>query len=173
MSRRGLWRPCPSNVTCCGACWMLLTGPIRAASDRGIINYTHWTILYQASDLPVNFRLYCANFRACATPGRRGEHNGTGGGMSIAVLSTNRPHLARQVRLEWDPVRNRQVLLAPEGVLVLNQTGATILGLCDGERTVVEIVEELRGQYNRVVGDEVRDFLARLVAKRWVELGDE
>jgi pyrroloquinoline quinone biosynthesis protein D len=93
--------------------------------------------------------------------------------MSIAVLSTNRPHLARQVRLEWDPVRNRQVLLAPEGVLVLNQTGATILGLCDGERTVVEIVEELRGQYNRVVGDEVRDFLARLVAKRWVELGDE
>jgi pyrroloquinoline quinone biosynthesis protein D len=93
--------------------------------------------------------------------------------MSIAVLSTNRPHLARQVRMEWDPVRERQVLLAPEGVLVLNQTGATILGLCDGERTVVEIVEELRGQYNRVAGDEVRDFLARLVAKRWVELGDE
>ena len=92
--------------------------------------------------------------------------------MSIAVLSTNRPHLARQVRLEWDPVRERQVLLAPEGVLVLNQTGATILGLCDGERTVVEIVEELRGQYNRVAGDEVRDFLARLVAKRLVELGD-
>ena len=93
--------------------------------------------------------------------------------MSVAVLSTNRPHLARQVRVQWDPVRERQVLLAPEGVLVLNQTGATILGLCDGERTVVEIVEELRGQYNRVVGDEVRDFLARLVAKRWVELGDE
>lgn len=93
--------------------------------------------------------------------------------MSIAVLSTNRPHLARQVRLEWDPVRKRHVLLAPEGVLVLNQTGATILGLCNGERTVVEIVEELRGQYNRVAGDEVRDFLARLVAKRLVELDDE
>ena len=92
--------------------------------------------------------------------------------MSIAVPSTNRPHLARQVRLEWDPVRERQVLLAPEGVLVLNQTGATILGLCDGERTVVEIVEELRGQYNHVAGDEVRDFLSRLAAKRLVELGD-
>ena len=93
--------------------------------------------------------------------------------MSIAVLSTNRPHLARQVRMEWDPARKRHVLLAPEGVLLLNQTGATILGLCDGERTVVEIVEELRGQYNRVAGDEVQGFLARLVAKRWVELGDE
>jgi len=93
--------------------------------------------------------------------------------MSIALLSTNRPHLARQARLEWDPVRERQVLLAPEGVLVLNQTGAAILGLCDGERTVVEIVEELRGRYNRVADDEVRDFLSRLVAKRLVELGDE
>jgi pyrroloquinoline quinone biosynthesis protein D len=70
-------------------------------------------------------------------------------------------------------VRQRHVLLAPEGVLLLNHTGATILGLCDGERTVVEIVEELRGQYNRVADDEVRDFLARLVAKRWMELDDE
>jgi pyrroloquinoline quinone biosynthesis protein D len=104
---------------------------------------------------------------------RMWAHNGTGDDMSIAVLSTNRPHLPRQVRLEWDPVRERQMLLAPEGVLVLNQTGAAILGLCDGERTVVEIVEELRGQYNRVADDEVRDFLARLVAKRLVGLGDE
>ncbi|HEV2121795.1 MAG TPA: pyrroloquinoline quinone biosynthesis peptide chaperone PqqD [Chloroflexota bacterium] len=93
--------------------------------------------------------------------------------MSIAVLSTNRPHLARQVRLEWDPVRKQQVLLAPEGVLVLNHTGAAILGLCDGKRTVVEIVEELRGRYNRVADDEVREFLARLAARRLVELGDE
>ena len=93
--------------------------------------------------------------------------------MSIAVLATNRPRLAPQVRLEWDPVREQQVLLASEGVLVLNQTGATILGLCDGERTVVEIVEELRGQYNHVADDEVQDFLTRLVAKRWMELGDE
>ena len=92
--------------------------------------------------------------------------------MSATVLSTNRPHLARQARLEWDPVRGRQVLLAPEGVLVLNQTGATILGLCDGERTVVEIEDELSVRYDRVAGDEVRDFLTRLVAKRLVEPGD-
>jgi pyrroloquinoline quinone biosynthesis protein D len=93
--------------------------------------------------------------------------------MSMALLATNRPRLARQARLEWDPVRQRHVLLAPEGVLLLNHTGATILGLCDGERTVVEIVKELRGQYNRVDDNEVRDFLARLVVKQWVELDDE
>lgn len=93
--------------------------------------------------------------------------------MSTVVLSTNRPHLARRVRLQWDPVREQHMLLAPEEVLVLNQTGATILELCDGEKTVAEVVEELREQYNSVDEDEVRDFLARLVAKRWVEVGDE
>jgi len=91
--------------------------------------------------------------------------------MSMALLATNRPHLARQVRLEWDPVRERHVLLAPEEVVALNRTGATILGLCDGERTVAEIMEELRGQYDRVAGDEVRAFLARLAARRWLEPG--
>jgi pyrroloquinoline quinone biosynthesis protein D len=92
--------------------------------------------------------------------------------MNITVRATNRPRLARLVRLEWDQVRESHVLLAPEGVLVLNQTGASILRLCDGERTVVEIVEELRARYDRVAGDEVREFLGRLAAKRWVELGD-
>ncbi|MEN3263553.1 MAG: pyrroloquinoline quinone biosynthesis protein [Pseudonocardia sp.] len=61
------------------------------------------------------------------------------------------------------------MLQRPESVAVLNQTGADILGLCDGQRTMGEIVEELRGRYNRVVDDEVQHFLARLVAKRYVE----
>ena len=99
--------------------------------------------------------------------------NDPSGDVTVAVRSTNRPHLARQVRLEWEPVRERHVLLAPEGVLVLNRTGAAILGLCDGERTVGDIVEDLRGQYEVVVSDEVRAFLARLVARRCVELGND
>lgn len=93
--------------------------------------------------------------------------------MLMEIRSTNRPYLPRHIRLEWDPAREQHVLLAPEGVIALNQTGATILGLCDGQRTVVEIVEELRGKYDRVADDEVRDFLSRLAAKRLVELGDE
>ncbi|MGH3501462.1 MAG: pyrroloquinoline quinone biosynthesis peptide chaperone PqqD [Nocardioidaceae bacterium] len=89
---------------------------------------------------------------------------------SDAVPSSGRPRLARHVRLTFDPARERHVLLGPETVSVLNGTGATILGLCDGERTVAEIVAELHGQYGRVVDDEVRLFLARLVARRCVEV---
>jgi pyrroloquinoline quinone biosynthesis protein D len=37
---------------------------------------------------------------------------------------------------------------------------------------VAEIVAELHERYNRVVDDEVRHFLARLAAKRCVEVND-
>lgn len=93
--------------------------------------------------------------------------------MTTTIPSTNRPRLARQTRLNWDRAREQHVLLAPEGVIVLNQTGATILGLCDGERTFAEIVDELGKKYDRVADDEVADFLTRLAAKRLVEVGDE
>jgi pyrroloquinoline quinone biosynthesis protein D len=91
--------------------------------------------------------------------------------MSTVVSTSSRPGLAPHVRLTFDRARERHVLLGPESVTVLNRTGAEILGLCDGRRTVAEIVEELRGRYDRVVDDEVRQFLTRLVARRCVEVG--
>jgi pyrroloquinoline quinone biosynthesis protein D len=84
---------------------------------------------------------------------------------------TDRPCLARHVRLTFDPARSQHVLLTPEAVTVLNGTGAAVLGLCDGQRTVAEIVAELRARYSRVDGDEVRLFLDRLAARRCVEAG--
>jgi pyrroloquinoline quinone biosynthesis protein D len=62
------------------------------------------------------------------------------------------------------------VLLTPETVTLLNDTGAAVLELCDGERTVGEILTELRGRYRHVDGDEVRAFLAGLLARRRVEV---
>jgi len=84
-----------------------------------------------------------------------------------------RPRLGAHLRLAFDPVRDRHVLMGPESVVVLNPTGAAVLGLCDGTRTVAEIVAELRGRYAGVAGEEVRDFLARLAAKRCLELRDD
>ena len=37
---------------------------------------------------------------------------------------------------DFDPVRQRPVLLYPEGAVLLNDTGAAILELVDGQRTV-------------------------------------
>jgi pyrroloquinoline quinone biosynthesis protein D len=82
----------------------------------------------------------------------------------------SRPRLAPHVRLRFDPARKRHVLLTPEAVTVLNDTGAAILELCDGERTLAQILAELRDRYDRVADDEVRLFLAGLAARRRVEM---
>jgi pyrroloquinoline quinone biosynthesis protein D len=83
---------------------------------------------------------------------------------------TDRPRLAPHVRLRFDQARQGYVLLTPETVTLLNDTGAAILELCDGERTVGEILTELRDRYDRVAEDEVRLFLADLLAKRRLEV---
>ena len=83
----------------------------------------------------------------------------------------DRPRLAAHVRLSYDRAREQHVLLTPESVTVLNGTGAAILGLCDGQRSVAEIVGELRGRYDRVDDDQVQYFLDRLAARRCVEVG--
>jgi pyrroloquinoline quinone biosynthesis protein D len=88
-----------------------------------------------------------------------------------SVDDADRPRLVPHVRLTFDSARERHVLLAPEAVSVLNGTGAKVLELCDGRRTVTEIVEELRRRYAGVDGAEVRRFLAHLAAKRCVEFG--
>ena len=82
----------------------------------------------------------------------------------------SRPKLAPHVRLSFDQTRQRHVLQSPEAITVLNDTGAAVLGLCDGQRTVADIVAELQRQYDHVAEDEVRHFLDRLVASRCVQV---
>ena len=78
--------------------------------------------------------------------------------MTEAILS--RPQLAPGVRLRWDDVRERHVLLYPEGALTLNETAAGVLKLCDGERTIDDIAQELRSRYD---GADVRADVESLV----------
>ena len=68
--------------------------------------------------------------------------------------------MASKARLHWDEVRERHVLLYPEGLVTLNETAAAILQLCDGERPVDQIVATLKFRY-RADGIE-RDVTALL-----------
>jgi pyrroloquinoline quinone biosynthesis protein D len=64
-----------------------------------------------------------------------------------------RPELAAGVRLHWDKVRERHVLLFPEGALVLSPTAVAVLELCDGRRSIDDIAMEISAQY---AGADVR-----------------
>lgn len=93
--------------------------------------------------------------------------------MTSTVPLSGRPTVGRHVKMRWDRSRERHVLLGPETVVVLNPTGADILGLCDGHRSVADITDELGRRYDRVVHDEVMAFLEGLVARRWVAIRED
>lgn len=83
---------------------------------------------------------------------------------------TARPRLRSQVRIRWDSVRQRHVLLMPEKVVLLNETGAAILQLCNGERTFEEIVHELSRRYGGAdVEQDVAEFLQQAAERGWLE----
>jgi pyrroloquinoline quinone biosynthesis protein D len=71
-----------------------------------------------------------------------------------------RPRLVTGARLQYDEVREEHVLLVPEGVVRLNSTAAAVLELCDGERSLDEIVGALSERYD---GADLRDDVHGLV----------
>jgi pyrroloquinoline quinone biosynthesis protein D len=91
----------------------------------------------------------------------------------ITVTEDVIPRFARGVRLREDPVRGGWSLVAPERVLTPNPVAVEILKLCDGSRSLSDIVDDLA---NRFSGDrerieaDVQALLADLRTKRMVEL---
>ncbi|MBC3191591.1 pyrroloquinoline quinone biosynthesis peptide chaperone PqqD [Pseudonocardia sp. C8] len=85
-----------------------------------------------------------------------------------------RPRLGPHVRMRPDRATGGYVLLGPETVVVLNQTGHAVLRLCDGERTVDQIVTSLvagfDGAEEQTIRGQVHDYLARLADRNLVAL---
>lgn len=61
--------------------------------------------------------------------------------------AASRPILPRHVKLRFDKARDRWVILAPERVLVPDDISVEVLQLCDGVRTVADIVAVLAEKY--------------------------
>ena len=80
------------------------------------------------------------------------------------------PSLWRLARLDYDTVRDRPVLLYPEGVVFLNDTGRAILELCDGRRTVADIAATLGARYDADVAADVAEYLADLAGRELIDV---
>ena len=80
-----------------------------------------------------------------------------------------RPALAASIRLRHDRVRDKELLVMPERVVVLNPEAGRILRLCDGSRTTTQIVAELTGDFpGAPVADDVGEFLDRVRGEGWL-----
>jgi len=87
-------------------------------------------------------------------------------------MSATVPRLHPKARLQRDDVRQRDVLLYPEGLVALNATGAEILQLCDGTRSVADVAAVLRQRYGAAgIEQDVSAFLDGLAAKGLVVYG--
>jgi pyrroloquinoline quinone biosynthesis protein D len=86
----------------------------------------------------------------------------------VTIDLNARPTLWRLARLGFDSVRQRPVLLYPEGAVLLNDTGAAILELVDGRRTVGEIAAILRDRYQADVTADVAEYLTGLAEKELI-----
>ena len=65
----------------------------------------------------------------------------------MSLSEESRPILAPHVVLKRDEARSRWVILAPERVLVPDETAAEVVGMTDGKATIAEIVDRLAEKY--------------------------
>ena len=70
------------------------------------------------------------------------------------------PRLVTGARLRYDEVRDEHLLLVPEGAVRLNPSAAEVLELCDGARSLDDIVGVLAERYD---GADLRDDVQGLV----------
>jgi PqqA peptide cyclase len=76
------------------------------------------------------------------------------------------PRLTAKARLRTDPLTGAPLLLLPEGVLRLNQTGGAILELCDGRTTVAELGAVLGRRFDAEPAGVLEDVTAFLGTMR-------
>jgi pyrroloquinoline quinone biosynthesis protein D len=88
----------------------------------------------------------------------------------VTITTATIPSLWRLARIEFDQVRQQRVLLYPEGVVLLNDTGAAILELCDGTRSIAEIATVLGERYHCDVTPDVLEYLSQLVEQELVRV---
>jgi pyrroloquinoline quinone biosynthesis protein D len=80
------------------------------------------------------------------------------------------PRLAPHASLRWNEARGEWLMMLPEAVVVLNETAAAVLTLCDGRRSVDVIVDALKDDYDDVESADVEDLLRDLADQHLVEL---
>jgi pyrroloquinoline quinone biosynthesis protein D len=86
----------------------------------------------------------------------------------MALTASSVPTLWRLARLNYDTVRQQHVLLYPEGTVLLNATGAAILELCDGQRSIAAIAQILGDRYNCDVTSDVTEYLSQLADRELI-----
>lgn len=88
------------------------------------------------------------------------------------ISEASTPALPRHVRLQHDKRRDKWVMLAPERVLVPDETALEIVKLCDGAVTVGSIIDLLAEKYaadRATIATDVTAMLQDLADKGFLQ----
>lgn len=80
----------------------------------------------------------------------------------MQVDEASRPVLPRHAKLKFDESRQVWVILAPERVLAPDEIAVEVLQLCDGARSVADMIDLLAAKYAAPREDIGRDVIAML-----------
>src|SRR6266436_3291036 len=80
----------------------------------------------------------------------------------ISVSEASRPVLPRHAKLKFDATRQVWVILAPERVLAPDEIAVEVLKMCDGVRSVADMIDDLAAKYTADRTDISTDVVAML-----------
>jgi coenzyme PQQ biosynthesis protein PqqD len=91
----------------------------------------------------------------------------------ISLAIESRPYLAPGVRLHFDETRQSWMLLAPERILMLDETSLDIVQRCNGTTPIGMLIDDLAQVYSAdrsEIDGDVRTLLTGLIDQRVLQI---
>ena len=79
------------------------------------------------------------------------------------------PAVARGFRLQWEEAQDCYVILYPEGMVKLSVSAGEIMKRCEGDSSIMQIIEQLVAQFpDAELTEDVNNFFTAAVANGWL-----
>ncbi|RZI86759.1 MAG: pyrroloquinoline quinone biosynthesis peptide chaperone PqqD [Rubrivivax sp.] len=85
------------------------------------------------------------------------------------ISASDVPSLRPPLRLQWEEAQQAWVLLYPEGMIKLNRSAGEIMRLCNGQRSVDQLIAELEVLFQSSgFRNDVLVFMTMARKQRWL-----
>tara|TARA_B100000029_G_scaffold201943_1_gene200159 strand:+ start:751 stop:1029 length:279 start_codon:yes stop_codon:yes gene_type:complete len=89
--------------------------------------------------------------------------------VSIELKNETILEIVPTFRVQWEEVQNCYVVLYPEGMVKLSQSAGEIMKRIDGEKSVIDIIDDLSNAFDGAdVKEDVMKFLEVVYGNGWI-----
>jgi len=73
------------------------------------------------------------------------------------------PKLPRHAKMRFDKPRDKWIILAPERVFELDEIAYEVVSLCDGERSLIDLVDVLADKFDQAPRDAIHQDVTAML----------